>query len=352
MVPIDVFLLCLDFFTSGSTYFAFNEEVFKQCKGLAMGNRLAQVLAEIRTNHSLLLIVREFSADTISFIYKYVDDILSSMHNDFIQKIKEKMSCDVGMELTLTEENQNQEVEFLDCKFKRNTNNSISFRWFKKEYSSLSILNYHSHHPWSMKRNVVLEMIRKAFSLTSIEFINDVKENLSNILERSSYPELFIIENINVFPWDGVQKIQSVMINKKFVSCPFTNPIFEETSFIVKDKGLGINLAPKPYANNKRVLFSRTKDSRPTGTMRNAIFKIKCKNCEFQSTMTTARNLDVERTYQRLVNNGNSSLSTHLRNFPDHSFNANAEIVKSFFNCWDLEHSEWILNDIKKIKRG
>lgn len=62
----------------------FNGQIFKQVKGLAMGNRLAQALAEIRTNYALYGTMKDIGADIMSFMYKYVDDIFTSIHREHI----------------------------------------------------------------------------------------------------------------------------------------------------------------------------------------------------------------------------------------------------------------------------
>lgn len=119
-VPADVFIECIKFFIHYATFFMFNGNIFKQIKGLAMGNRLAQVLAEIRTNYALYIALKDVEADTMSFMYKYVDDIFTSIHKDKIDIVVKKFSEYVGMEITVTEEDINSEVEFLDCIFRRN----------------------------------------------------------------------------------------------------------------------------------------------------------------------------------------------------------------------------------------
>lgn len=169
-----------------------------------MGN---QVLAEIRTNYALINSLKGFGA----FLYKYVDDIFTSIHVDHIATVKERISDAANMELTVTNENENEnfDIEFLDCVFQRNQDSSISSRWLKKDYelcfvskrkkdyNSLAILNYHSYHPMNMKVNVVRQMIRHAFAITSSEFMKETKELLITILHNSSYASRFIANQLS-----------------------------------------------------------------------------------------------------------------------------------------------------------
>lgn len=256
-VPADIFMKCLSFFAKKATFFMFNGAIYKQIKGLAMGNKLAQVLAEIKTNFAFYEALKHFDADVISFMYKYVDNVFASIHRNSLFSVKNKIAEIVGMELTLTRENDNLDIEFLDCTFRRNEDLTISSRWLKKSYSSLSILNFHSHHPMSMKNNIVHEMVKHADAITSPEFIDATRSLVIDILRRSSYPELFINEYVYVTPFaaiePGLRKMKDP--SQRYVSCPFVNPLFDDMQSVINENGLKIRLAPKPSFNNKRELF-------------------------------------------------------------------------------------------------
>lgn len=90
-VPVEVFMEALALYTTHTAYFVFGGSIYLQSKGLAMGNRLAQVLAEIRTNHALMCAVGLFDATIISFIFKYVDDIFAAVHPEFIERLHSKI---------------------------------------------------------------------------------------------------------------------------------------------------------------------------------------------------------------------------------------------------------------------
>lgn len=315
-----------------------------------MGNRLAQILAEIKTNFSLLIALKEFNADVISLIYKYVDDIFTSIHEDHIMSVKEKISEIVKMELTVTNEDGNQDVEFLDCIFHRNQDLSISNRWAKKSYNSLAILNYHSYHPMNMKRNVVLEMINHAYAVTSPEFFNDTRELLITILKNSSYPELFIIENVCINPSMPVDVVQSKFKDSRvrYVSCPYYRPLLKEIQGTIDQNNMKIKLAPRPLSNNKRVLFTKIKDFRDNSSVKNAIFKVCCNDCNFNH-LTITRNFDVNTSVQRLIYDKRSTIGLHTITFPDHTINHEAVIIKRFYSKYDAEHSNYVLGHVKEM---
>lgn len=349
-VPLDTFVLCLEFFIKETTYFMFSGRVFKQCKGLAMGNRLAQSLAEIRTDHALSKSLERLDAETISFIYKYVDDIVSSSEKDKVTDIMNQISNDVGMELTLTNENDEAEVDFLDCTIKRNSNGTISTKWLKKKFCSFSTLNFHSFHPWSIKRNVVLEMIKRAFFLTSLEYEQSVKEILTNILINSSYPELFITESVNVNPWNVAPQHSGDRLQYKYISCPYVEPIFSKINETMKNNKMTYKLAPTPMANNRRKLLSRLKDARNCKILKNSVFKMRCSSCPFNQIVATVGNFNINESARRHLNKSANRTREHLVENPDHVLDHNFEILKSFRNVWDSKQSEWIFHDIGSLR--
>lgn len=50
-VPIDLFIELVSLLVEDSSYFTYKSEIYRQTKGLTMGNRLSKMLAEITTNY-------------------------------------------------------------------------------------------------------------------------------------------------------------------------------------------------------------------------------------------------------------------------------------------------------------
>lgn len=101
-VPCSTFMRCLRFYTKDAAYFGALGHIFVQCRGLAMGNRLSQAMAEVRTNHALLRSIITVDASIISFIYKYVDDIFSSIHRDYVLLVRDAISTATKMVITVS----------------------------------------------------------------------------------------------------------------------------------------------------------------------------------------------------------------------------------------------------------
>lgn len=364
-VPADVFIMALRFFTDHATFFQFDGVTYQQIKGLAMGNRLAQILAEIRTNHALLQAMSKYDAHAVSFLYKYVDDIFGAIHSECIDALVNDISTAVKMKLTTTAEDKNNDVEYLDCVFRRNEDFSVSHRWFKKQCSSFAVLNYHSYHPWNMKRDVIAEMARKAFHVTSPFFYEQTKDLLSLVLYNSSYPERTVLECINGLlrtrthtRSNFVAETSSERIHKRttnehdcrtYVSCPYDERFIDRLSLLISEFDLNISLAPRPMMSNRRSIFTLMKDQRDPQTKGRSIFSMKCEHCDFRSVHMTGA-FDVARTAYALLKDEGTPVNVHWNAAPSHRSQPLFSIIKTFSNDVDVKHSRSAISYLNRIK--
>ncbi len=345
-VPCSTFLKCIRFYTKDSAYFSALNVVYNQCKGLAMGNKLSQSLAEIRSSYALLKSLSRYDASTISFLYKYVDDIFSAIHLDMLQDISDAIAADAGMKLSIEYENEQTEVNFLDATFTRNPDATVSARWYQKDCAALQTMNYHSYHPRHMKRNVTSHMVSSAFSRTSPEYMPMTEELLRRILHNSSYPSPFVDELIGLY--HSIQQprpLNEPKMISTYISCPFYDPMIKKINAVISERSLPIKIAPSPFAKNRRVIFSRIKDKRPIYTQKNSLFRVRCQNCAFSCELIST-NLDMMRTLHRLADKKGSKIYEHVNEFPGHEINQKVEILFIFKNAWDARKA---IGDEKRI---
>lgn len=191
----ELFLDCVSFFVEDTAFFTFDGIVYLQMGGLAMGNSLSQVLAEITTSYYLNKALLEFSNGEVTFIYKYVDDLIAAIDVDCLKDVQRVIESLLGMKMKLEVEDENKEVEYLQLKIGRSSNSRmLHVRWIQKEYSAKKIIDYYSYHPREMKNNVVREFIRSALTLTSPVHWKQTTNVLRLTLKRSNYPN-GIVEN-------------------------------------------------------------------------------------------------------------------------------------------------------------
>lgn len=318
-MPVDLFMECLSFLVEGCSYFTFGGEVYVQSEGLAMGNSLSQILAEITTSCLLSEAVSKFSGDEVSFIYKYVDDLVAAVDVDCIELVKDAIEkSHGGMKLKLEMEDEKREVSYLQVKIGRDVTrrNVLYFKWTQKEFSAKRILDYHSFHPMKMKISFVREFVRNALKLTSTQFWNLSVNALKKTLFRSNYPYYFVWERIGEVKCELEGKVSSNTrdkdkVVKKFISCPYRPGSVEFLRRVVKKSNLyDVSISPTMCNNNRKMVFSNLKDKRDIVKLVNSSFVVRCKSCEFDDRLFACE-YDIETTLKLTLFDCSSKLYKH-----------------------------------------
>ena len=175
--------------------FSFNSKVYRQVKGLPMGNRLSGTLAclflhrlEQQVIHSLPIKVYARYVDDIFILTKSEEDAIS-IHHTF-------NSLHSSLTFTL-EKPSSQKLELLDLGIKWNRDSeTFQFSFFKKASRSDVLLNANSHLPISTKRNFVRnEFQRVEDRCSSQSSLRTAKSELSRRLRINGYSDAFISQN-------------------------------------------------------------------------------------------------------------------------------------------------------------
>lgn len=133
-VPVETFLKALSFFIEVDAYFLFNGNVYRQCKGLSMGNKLSKILAEIFVSENLNKTMDEFSKDLIAFLSIFVDDIGCSVHRNHIEEFKRSIVKNSEMNVKLDVENTDNTITYMNMAIRRfpDENNILRAYWWQK----------------------------------------------------------------------------------------------------------------------------------------------------------------------------------------------------------------------------
>lgn len=375
-VPVELFIDLLTFLVDEVAYFSYKGVIYKQNRGIAMGNCLSQCIAEIVTSFAIYQAFKVIDKDKISFLVKYVDDLGGAMDESIISVFESHLNGIVsGLRVEREDEDNERSITYLNCKLRRRTDNTIGFSWWNKPYSSRQILNFHSNHPYHTKWNVVKEYIKNALAITTDECVSTTVSELKTILRRSSYPnnffEKYIFESLmdlgklNVSSESGStdnnldcerelllrwgRKLPTKIMeknnqnsngairrkNEKFVKIPFNKSLFRSSNRIVKKYNLGIKLAPYSANKNGRFVFSNMKDRKEMSNVRNGLFSVRCMNCKFRMWVKTT-NLDVERTLKFQFCHLESKILEHMNLNVNHVIPFSIFELRSFANRIDL----------------
>lgn len=320
-VPVDQFLEALVFLIEDCAYFSFENEMYLQIDGLSMGNSLSQILAEITTNYLLNEALSKFNSGEISFLYKYVDDIIGAIDETYLPEVQFAIeSLHEGMKLKIKLEDDMKEVDYLQVKVGRafESDNSIHMRWIQKEYSSKQIVNFHSFHPMSMKENIVKEYVANGLKLTTPQHRRLTLTSLRKTLRNSSYPNRFIKRKMrNLYGHESGPSAKSPknVRTRHYISHPYHPDAMDfALRSIKKIKITNVSLSPTIISNNKRSIFSNMKDKRDLNCVINSSFVLRCKNCNFYEIMH-ADKYDIPRTIDFNLKGIHSNSQKHCECF-------------------------------------
>ncbi len=352
-VPVDVFIEAISFFTEHSNYFLHHTGVYRQSKGLAMGNCLSKVLAEIVTRSSINEAVKKFSSDDIRFLGIYVDDIFGVMN----KKIINEMESDIlkgqkFLKLKIVRENELNEVDFLNVTVKRtmvmDNKFKLTFKWFTKECSAGRILDFQSSHPLSMKKSICEEFIKNTLTVSDKEYWNEVEEKLCSIFKMSNYPGRYVKSRFfnvkkrmnNPVNFVKDQNKNKNKINRVYISFPYDDGILKRSKRLLRSLNIktGIHLSPRIMSGMRQKIFSKLKCGLSSRSIINATAVIHCSSCKF-TCKVAATCYDLQRSVQKLKNDEDSLVAKHIKKFPNHSMKDSLRGIKTYRSRYDMKCS-------------
>ena len=281
------------------THFLFNDKIYKQIDGMAMGSPLGPTFANIFMCHLEQIFLSRCPPEFKPVYYKrYVDDTFllfrdashASKFLDFVNDFHP------NIKFTMESENNNQ-LSFLDVLVSRSENVFVTGVFRKKTFTNLG-LNFFSHCSFNFKLNSCKTLLSRAFSLTSNwpKFHEEI-EILSKYFINNCYPR-FIFEKIlkrylcNVF--NPKSPVPTVPKKVMYVSLPFTN----NSSYVKSELTKTLDKL-YPYVEFRYIFKNpftlgslfHFKDSLPD-LMRNlSIYLYNCPNCKFGTYVGCSKRL-------------------------------------------------------------
>jgi len=272
-----------------STYFRFDNEIFKQEFGAPMGSPLSPIIAD--------LVMRDLEEKALAtlgcsvpFYSRYVDDIAMAVPLDKVNDVLMTFN-NFHTRLQFTLEIGGDMLNFLDVTIIKN-NNSIIYNWYHKPTFSGRYLNFLSQHPLSQKRGTVMGLVDRAFFLSRPEFHLDNLKFIIRLLMENDYPLKFIFDTMNTRLRYLIRYRQKNTIkNPKETNCkwfvvPYIRSISEKFKHIIKDLDTRISY----YSLNKLgSIIKRHKDILPNTSKMNVVYKLNCVDCNASYVGQTCR---------------------------------------------------------------
>jgi len=183
-IPKNEFLNAVKF-TLDSTYFIFNEKIYKQTYGAPMGSPLSPIIADLALQNLESHTLKNLSFQPLFYI-RYVDDIALAVPRGSLNELLHKFNS-FHPRLKFTLENGGTSLDFLEITM-INRDGKLIFDWYHKPTYSGRLLNFHSKHPLSQKRGIITSSTDKILLLSNPEFHQKNFLFLINNLLMNDYP--------------------------------------------------------------------------------------------------------------------------------------------------------------------
>ncbi|XP_018361286.1 PREDICTED: uncharacterized protein LOC108760014 [Trachymyrmex cornetzi] len=353
-IPKKEFLEAIKFVLT-STYFSFNNTIYKQTFGTPMGSPLSPILADIVMEDLEVRALKLLQLEDLIY-FRYVDDSFMIASKDKISKIV-KVFNEQHMRLKFTVEREvNHELCFLDLLIV-NKDNKIVIDWYHKKTFSGRYLSFYSNHPTCHKIGMIFSLVDRAISLSDPIYYSKNLEFVIEVLLDNGYPLDFIFKNIN----NRIRTLahKDVICDKtnddkelrQLMVIPYVNSISNKVSKSINKANYMIGYR---CLNKLNRFIKVQKDKNEQENNNNVIYKIDCKNCEASYVGQTKRQLKTrikEHKNNFKLDQSKHSVITNHMNENNHEFNWDAVNILDFESNYRKRNISEMIH-IKEQKKG
>lgn len=199
--------------------FQFNNEIYRQKDGVAMGSPLGPLLADFFMSKLENNQLKE-SIEGYTLYKRYVDDIIVFGPNncDLDITLSHFNLAHPNIQFTIERESENK-ISFLDIEMVRRSDGSIQRKVHRKETWNDQYIHFDSFVPLQQKRNLIKCLTYRALRICSEEVLSDELQHLETIFTGNGYPIRFIqktIQSVKLKPEKSTVEKKPV-----FISLPF-----------------------------------------------------------------------------------------------------------------------------------
>ena len=284
-------------FTLSNNYFMFNDSVYKQIHGCAMGSPVSPVVA------NLCMEVIEESAITASTtppkIWKrYVDDSFVIIKKHSVSKFHDTLNAvDPKISFTIETENNGQ-ISFLDTLITRK-NGAVTIGVYRKPTHTDRYLDFNCHQELKHKISTASTLLNRALNLPSTaEGVRKELTYVSNALKSNGYPSATISKILKkkstseaipspeelvgmFFKWTDPPDSQI-----GFAVLPYIKGVTEPLRRILNNNGIRATTRPVKTLQQE---FASPKSRPPSDRQTNVVYKIACSDCTWNYIGETGR---------------------------------------------------------------
>ncbi|BHF76073.1 hypothetical protein SprV_0501917100 [Sparganum proliferum] len=176
--------------------FLFDNQLYRQVDGVAMGSPLGPLLADVFMGKLERFQLSE-QIDQLKHYGRYVDDIfaIATAETDVATLLDAANQAHPSIKFTLEMETASL-LPFLDVLLSRRPDGSVRRSVYRKKTWSGQYTNFASFVPLQQKRNLVRCLAQRARKICSTDSIEEELRKIQDFLRENEYPERFIEKNI------------------------------------------------------------------------------------------------------------------------------------------------------------
>ncbi|BHF74163.1 hypothetical protein SprV_0401727300 [Sparganum proliferum] len=263
------------------TYFTFDGTIYEQVKGTPMGSPISGFIAEAVLQRLESLV---FQHHKPKFWARYVDDTFVVIDRDQLLTFKERLNA-VFPDIQFTmEEEENNQLAFLDVLVCRKDCGGPKTKVFRKATNTMQVLNFNSNHPISHKRSCVRTLYRRVETHCS-EPEDKIAElqYLRRVFKANGYPRNFVNRCIR-----KRDERPNRTDTKVWRALPYVKNVSEAVGRLLAPLGVGV--AHRPEATIRRQLM-KPKDPLPRQETSGVVYRIWCSCAHSNYVGETGRQL-------------------------------------------------------------
>lgn len=294
-------------------YFSFNNKIYHQADGLAMGNSLAGTLADIFVNYVEVKFFKENPeiANKIIYYKRYVDDTLL-LYRGSKEEI-DTLAATIGnihpkLSFTVEHETVEKRINFLDMTIS-NKNGKHYFAIYRKPTATDAIINATSCHPWKYKRAFFCSMIHR---LLKLPLAADEIKNEIAVLKQIAKANDFNPRDVDVLFNKLKQKSSqsSVVADTKFIKMTYMGNMSDKINRLFKNTNVTLAFTTNNLLQYK---LKHTADNKDGKFLNSGVYKVTCNDCDRQYIGQTGRNFVIRyREHTTGVSASKSVFGQHL----------------------------------------
>jgi len=275
-----------------STFFIFDNTIYKQTFGTPMGSPLSPVIADLILQRLESSVLNNYTYKPI-FYYRYVDDIILAVPVTHLHILLDKFNAfHHRFKFTMEMSGEGDVLSFLDLTIIKK-NNALIFDWFQKPTFSGRFLNFYSHHPFPHKKGTIYSLVDRVVQLSHPKFHKINFDHIIKILLDNGYPLDLIFTSIRRRLHTHRSKVhkETEKHSTPYFTIPYVSCIANK--FIEYFKKITFcKLAFSCY--NKLNRFIKVhKDALPITSQSNVVYQIHCLDCDATYVGQTKRSLHI-----------------------------------------------------------